>query len=70
MPNTFGPPKSPFWAAVQKWRVHVKLTLDSKTLAYGMVVEQKFQTLTSWFVEMLCLTNSGNMGFPEAMFVT
>ena len=47
VPNTFGPMKSPFFA-LEQWRcVSTWVRFGSKMPPYGMLVWQKFQTLTT-----------------------
>ena len=43
---------------------------DTYLRRWGVVLQQKFQTLTSNFVEMLCITNSENHVTLAANFLT
>ena len=70
VPNPRGPLKSPFGSALQARWVCVEVLSGSKILRCGMVLQQKFQTLTGNFVEMLCLTNSENYVTLAAIFLT
>ena len=72
VPNPRGPLKSPFGSALQTRWVYVRLIFIwlNDTYRWGVVLQQKFPTLTSNFVEMLCLINSENHVTLAAIFLT